>query len=468
MRIGQPGHGKTLMPNGARAERHRRGTPAWTRLNRSPVASISTSRRTPCQAARPAPRASAAAAGPQQRPLRPSPAGQFLEHGGEGRDADARSPRGRRARRARARRRSGCARTAWPSVSGRPARRRRGRRRWAAPARRCRPRRARRPPGRAAPVSKPTCGAADSAVTVSVTPCSARRLFRRPRGSRRPSGPSPPRSGARASSQARTALGTALTPPGSAMILPKVASVPSRSAHSRAASTVAAKGSIGSRRSASRAVPGVVGPAGEVEAPAAVRPDALGDADRPRPAGRPGRGPARCAVRRRRRCRPAVPRRGRARPGRTRPRPSRRPRLTPVAVAQRPGRLGSDDPGQQPAAQAGDAEPGALLLAERGHRDRPDRDAAAGAQQVDGGEPGHHAERAVERAAVGHRVQVAAGHDRAGARWRWPAGAAGRAGGGIPPGPQVAVAVGRDRQVALGGRGRGTRPRQARSASVQV
>ncbi len=69
--------------------------------------------------------------------------------------------------------------------------------------------------------------------------------------------------------------------------------------------------------------------------------------------------------------------------------------------------------GQQLAAQAGHAEPGPFLLAERGDGDRPDGDAAAGAQQVDRGEPGHHAERPVERAAVRHRVQVAAGHDGA-------------------------------------------------------
>ena len=79
---------------------------------------------------------------------------------------------------------------------------------------------------------------------------------------------------------------------------------PGSAAHVLAASTVAANGSIGSRRSASRVVPGVVGPAGEVEPPAAVRPDALGDADRGA-AGRPARCPARRAARRRRRCRPS-------------------------------------------------------------------------------------------------------------------------------------------------------------------
>ena len=62
-------------------------------------------------------------------------------------------------------------------------------------------------------------------------------------------------SGARASSQARTDELTPLAPPGSAMTLPNVASAPSSAAAWRAASTVLAYGSIGSFRSASRAVP---------------------------------------------------------------------------------------------------------------------------------------------------------------------------------------------------------------------
>ena len=62
-------------------------------------------------------------------------------------------------------------------------------------------------------------------------------------------------SGARASSQACTAEQIALAAPGSATTLPNVASAPSSVATVRAASTVAAYGIIGSRRSASFVVP---------------------------------------------------------------------------------------------------------------------------------------------------------------------------------------------------------------------
>ncbi len=62
-------------------------------------------------------------------------------------------------------------------------------------------------------------------------------------------------SSARESSQPRTRDGTALTPFGSTAILPKVATAPASSASRRAASTVSAYDSIGSRRSTSRVVP---------------------------------------------------------------------------------------------------------------------------------------------------------------------------------------------------------------------
>ncbi len=96
-------------------------------------------------------------------------------------------------------------------------------------------------------------------------------------------------SGARASSQARTAEGTPLDPPGSAITLPNVARAPARAAAWRAASTVAAYGSIGSRRSANLAVPAWSArprkssrqrPCGQI---------ALGDADR---GAQRGQGPA--------------------------------------------------------------------------------------------------------------------------------------------------------------------------------
>ena len=62
-------------------------------------------------------------------------------------------------------------------------------------------------------------------------------------------------SAARASSQPDTRALIALTAPGSAMTLPIVATPPALAAARRAASTVAAYGIIGSRRSASRVVP---------------------------------------------------------------------------------------------------------------------------------------------------------------------------------------------------------------------
>lgn len=62
-------------------------------------------------------------------------------------------------------------------------------------------------------------------------------------------------SAARESSQPRTREGMALTPLGSTAILPKVARAPVSSASRRAASTVSAYVSIGSRRSARRVVP---------------------------------------------------------------------------------------------------------------------------------------------------------------------------------------------------------------------
>jgi hypothetical protein len=101
-----------------------------------------------------------------------------------------------------------------------------------------------------------------------------------------------------------------------------------------------------------------------------------------------------------------------------------------VAVAQvaGPGRV--DRAGHQPRPEARDAEPRALLLGED-----PNAQGAAGrhtalAQQVDRRQRRHDAQRPVEGAAVRHRVQVAAGGDRAGRRSR-----------AVPPGPQVAVPV---------------------------
>ncbi len=102
----------------------------------------------------------------------------------------------------------------------------------------------------------------------------------------------------------------------------------------------------------------------------------------------------------------------------------------PAAVAQLPRGLRRHGAGQQPAAQAGQAEPGALLLAERDHRDRPRRGEPPGPEQVDRCEAGHHAERPVVGSPVRYRVEMAPCND-------------GRARGArhIPPRPQIAVTV---------------------------
>ncbi len=108
----------------------------------------------------------------------------------------------------------------------------------------------------------------------------------------------------------------------------------------------------------------------------------------------------------------------------------------PVGVAQLVRGVPVEHAGGEPGADAGDAEPGALLVAEVDDRQRTGELGAARAEFVEGGEGGDHAERAVVGAAVGDGVQVRAGDD------------------GVPglrvtePGPLVAVAVGLEGQAA--------------------
>ena len=103
----------------------------------------------------------------------------------------------------------------------------------------------------------------------------------------------------------------------------------------------------------------------------------------------------------------------------------------PVVIAQLPGDSRVDGTGDQAAAQARDAEPGAFLFGERRDRDRPGRLESVAAQLPERGERGHDAERAVERAPVRHGVQMAASDDGRADTSAWPS----------PPRPQVAVAV---------------------------
>ena len=114
-----------------------------------------------------------------------------------------------------------------------------------------------------------------------------------------------------------------------------------------------------------------------------------------------------------------------------------------VDVAQPAGLLGAQRTGGQLGADARDAEPRPLLVGEGDHRDGNPRHHAALADDVDGREGGHHTQRPVERAAVGHRIQVRARHERVGRI----AGPARR----HPPRPQIAVAVLLDIHAALGG-----------------
>ena len=104
------------------------------------------------------------------------------------------------------------------------------------------------------PAPNSTSGDTDSRVTVTSTPCgTAARSAAAVRSARTRS--RAVSSGARASSQAWTADGTAFVPFGSTRTRPIVATASARSAASRAAMTVCANGSMGSRRSRSRVVP---------------------------------------------------------------------------------------------------------------------------------------------------------------------------------------------------------------------
>ena len=278
--------------------------------------------------------------------------------------------------RASARPRWGCVRTAWRSgrsperipgvVSGAGAEDGHGARVAAAlPQDRARARRA----GRAA---NSTTGVKDSRTTSRSTPSRVGVLAGGLLDRRRRRRPGSSWSAARESSQPRTREGMALTPFGSTAILPKVARAPASRASRRAASTVSAYVSIGSRRSVEPGGARVVGLAAEVEPPAAVRPDGGGDADRGRRTGR-GRGPARRGVRRRRRCGRAVRGRGRWRRGRSRRASMACGRRDAVAVAQPVRLLGGQLPGGEPGADAGEPEAGALLVAEVDDGERPAR-----------------------------------------------------------------------------------------------
>ncbi len=183
----------------------------------------------------------------------------------------------------------------------------------------------------------------------------------------------------------------------------------------------------------------MVGLAPEVEPPAAVRPDGRGDAD-----GVAGQveGAALLDVEFDERADPGEPFRvgpdgGGVVPGGL----HGRGQGGPVPVAQPVGVGDGELSGGEPGPDAGQAEAGALLVTEVGDGQRSGELRSPAAEFVERGEGGHHAERAIEGAAVGDGVQVRAGDD-------------GVPGQRVPePGPLVAVAVGLVREPARLGLG---------------
>ena len=83
-----------------------------------------------------------------------------------------------------------------------------------------------------------------------------------------------------------------------------------------------------------------------------------------------------------------------------------------LRVAQRRHRLGREGPGERPAAQAADAEPGRLLAGENQELDRPHRLEPGISQGADRRQSAEHSDRAVEPAGVRDRVDVRASPDR--------------------------------------------------------
>ena len=196
----------------------------------------------------------------------------------------------------------------------------------------------------------------------------------------------------------------------------------------------AAKASIGSSRSARRVVPAwLASPA------RSSRQRPCGRIAVPTPTARPGRpAPRPCST-----CSstnvPIRPSASGSGPQRGVPRPRDglgHRHAVGVGRARRPARrssapVSSREPAHATPNRAPSSSP------KHGHAERARGAEPVRAQRVERGERGDDAERAVERAAVGHRVQVRAGDDAGPVRV-----------GIAPPGPQVAGPVGRDVQPA--------------------
>ena len=248
----------------------------------------------------------------------------------------------------------------------------------------------------------------------------------------------------RASSQAVTRDGTALVPLG-------VDVDPAEGRALAGQPGLLVGGQRGHRVGQHRVVPvlhpggaGVVGLAGEVEAVAAVRPDLAGHPDRRAAVDEVA---ALLDVQLDEACRPS----GQQRPaeaGSSPATPSRRAGDA-VAVAQL-ARLRPSESRRSPAASPRQASPNREPSSSTNTATPIGRAGTnpALAQQVDRRQRGHHAQRAVVRPAVEHRVEVRAGQHR-----RGPGSVAGRR---PPPGDQVADAVGLDAQAAAPRTARGT------------
>ena len=82
-----------------------------------------------------------------------------------------------------------------------------------------------------------------------------------------------------------------------------------------------------------------------------------------------------------------------------------------VSIAQGTGQDHVDRAGEQAGSEAGDTEPRPLLLGKDGDGERAFGTDAGAPQQIQGDERGGDPERAVERSAAGHRVEVTSGDD---------------------------------------------------------
>jgi hypothetical protein len=78
----------------------------------------------------------------------------------------------------------------------------------------------------------------------------------------------------------------------------------------------------------------------------------------------------------------------------------------PIGIGQRPGAVGRDRSGDHPRAGACDPESSTFLVHEVDHADRAFGPPTSGVQAIDRRKGADHTERAVKRSAIRHAVQV--------------------------------------------------------------